>query len=48
VRWRATGMIGPDYITVIFTLRGENRRVISARRASKDERRQYRESSASA
>lgn len=45
VRWQAIGRIGPDYITVIFTIRGEKRRVISARRASKDERERYRASS---
>jgi uncharacterized DUF497 family protein len=41
VRYVATGMVGVVLITVVFTYRGHRRRIISARRASRDERREY-------
>ena len=41
VRQRAVGQLDNRYITVIFTERGEIRRIISARRARIDERRRY-------
>jgi uncharacterized DUF497 family protein len=42
-RWATTGLIGGKEITVIWTLRGENIRIISARRARNNERRAYHE-----
>lgn len=41
IRFRATGKIEGRFITVIYTTRGENIRIISARRARDDERRAY-------
>jgi uncharacterized DUF497 family protein len=40
-RWSITGLIGREEIVVAFTFRGEKTRIISARRASRDERREY-------
>ena len=40
-RFLATGMVGDALITVVFTFRAHRRRIISARRASRDERREY-------
>jgi uncharacterized protein len=37
----ATGLMGELLVTVVFTYRGHHRRIISARRASRDERREY-------
>ena len=43
-RWRTTGMVGPSVIMVIHTWPQENPgRIISARRATKHERRTYEE-----
>ena len=42
-RWRATGHIGHTLVTVIYTETGEESRIISARRASRGERRTYEE-----
>ena len=43
VRIRAIGMAGSSILvlTVIYTDREQNKRIISARRASKDERKRY-------
>jgi uncharacterized protein len=40
-RYVAIGMVGGVVITVVFTYRGHRRRIISARRASRNERRKY-------
>ena len=40
-RWATTAFIGNWYITVIWTLRGETIRIISARRARNNEKRAY-------
>jgi uncharacterized DUF497 family protein len=40
-RGRAIGLVGPYLVTVIYTDRQGRRRIISARRASKDERERY-------
>ena len=40
-RFLATGQIGGRCITVVFTWRGENRRIISARPARRYERENY-------
>lgn len=41
-RWISIGMLGPGYAVVVWTERDENTiRIISARRANKDERRRY-------
>ncbi len=37
-RWIAIGMVSGTELTVCYTDRGERRRVISARRANRDER----------
>ena len=43
-RWRTTGMVGPSVIMVIHTWPQENPgRIISARRATRHERRTYEE-----
>ena len=43
-RWRSTGMVGPSVIMVIHTWPTENPgRIISARRATRHERRIYEE-----
>lgn len=42
MRWKATEHVGELTICVIFTDRGAKRRMISARRAGRDEREQYR------
>jgi len=41
-RWQRTGEMGGKLWTVVFTKRGETSRIISARRARKDEEREYR------
>jgi uncharacterized DUF497 family protein len=41
VRSLITGLIGQDEIVVVFTERGELTRIISARRATADERDEY-------
>ena len=43
--WRvqAIGRTGSDILFVVYTWRGENRRIISARRATRSERRAYRQ-----
>lgn len=46
-RWLAIGRYGPHVMSVIFTVRHDEVRIISARRASKDEREQYRQSATS-
>ena len=43
VRWKATGYSRNEPITVIYTWRGRKRRIISARPAKRNERREYRE-----
>jgi uncharacterized DUF497 family protein len=40
-RWVATGVIDGQYVTVVYTLRGEVLRIISMRRARHDERDKY-------
>ncbi len=40
-RYKAVGIIGDKLFTVIFTERGANCRIISARRSRPDERREY-------
>lgn len=40
-RRQVLGRAGEQVVFVVYTLRGEARRVISARRASRDERRAY-------
>jgi len=42
-RWLATGMIDDVHVTVIYTLRGDVVRIISMRKARKNERRRYNE-----
>jgi site-specific recombinase XerD len=42
-RWKAIGMLEGTEIVVVYTLRSRLRRIISARRAGRDERRAYRE-----
>jgi uncharacterized DUF497 family protein len=34
VRIKAIGQVGPDILVVIYTVRGSDRRIISARRAN--------------
>jgi uncharacterized protein len=41
-RWTAVGLLDGDEIAVVFTWRGERRRIISARKARRHERREYR------
>lgn len=41
-RVKAVGILDAATITVVYTQRGERRRIISARRARADEREQYR------
>jgi uncharacterized protein len=43
-RIKAVGRAGTAVLAVIYTDRGQRRRIISARRASKHEREQYRQS----
>ena len=43
-RTKAIGRVGAALLCVIFTDRGEERRIISARRARRDERERYRQS----
>ena len=40
-RWKTTGRLGRRFVTMIYTLRGPNIRIISARRARINERRAY-------
>ena len=40
-RWSLTGVIGQREIVVVFTLRESNTRIISARKATSDERKEY-------
>ena len=40
-RCQVVGRVGEQVLFVVYTQRGEARRVISARRASRDERRTY-------
>lgn len=42
-RMKAVGMVDGRLFAVIYTVRGVNRRIISARRARDNERREYRE-----
>jgi uncharacterized DUF497 family protein len=44
-RWKSVGQVGNVVIAVIFTQRGEQVRIISARKASRRERREYGSSS---
>ena len=41
VRWKVTGYCDDVPLTVIYTWRGRKRRIISARRAKRNERRKY-------
>lgn len=41
VRINAIGQVGPDILVVIYTLRGPNHRIISARRANRKEGAQW-------
>lgn len=41
MRFRAVGMVNEQIVAVIFTDRGSVRRIISARRSRKNERRDY-------
>jgi hypothetical protein len=41
VRMLVAGLLNGVLITVIYTVRGDRIRIISARRASRDERREY-------
>lgn len=41
-RYKTIGRLGSVLVAVIFTYRGKRRRLISARRASRDERERYR------
>jgi len=45
VRYRATGLISGRVLVVVYTERDETVRIISARRATPHERRQYHEGS---
>ena len=40
-RWAATGYIGKRFYRIIYTMRGNNRRIISLRRASAKEIRRH-------
>jgi uncharacterized DUF497 family protein len=40
-RYRATGLLGDQIIQVAYTWRGERRRIISARRTRRNDRRAY-------
>jgi uncharacterized protein len=42
-RWLAVGVLGDVEITVVYTMRNDRCRIISARRARHDERRAYHE-----
>ena len=42
-RVQVIGRTGNDILFVVYTWRGENRRIISARRAKRSERRAYRQ-----
>ena len=41
-RWVTVGLLGEQYVAVIWTMRSETIRVISARSARGEEKRQYR------
>ncbi len=45
LRWMTTGFANDRFVTVVYTWRGERVRIISARKASRHERREYRSSS---
>jgi uncharacterized DUF497 family protein len=47
IRMKAIGIVEDKMIAVIYTDRGSTRRIISARKARDNERREYRESQAS-
>lgn len=40
-RWKAIGFLQTDVITVVYTIRGKYVRIISARRANNNERKDY-------
>ena len=42
-RYRATGLLNGAFVTVVFTMRGDVVRLVTARRARHDEIRAYRE-----
>lgn len=42
-RYISVGLIGDDTVVVVWTQRDDNRRIISMRKADRDERHQYRE-----
>ncbi len=48
VRWKVVGMVAGRVLTVVYTLRDERIRIISARSAQRDERRIYSERTAEA
>ena len=41
IRWLAIGLYNNVEIAVVFTMRGDVRRIISARRASRNERKEF-------
>ena len=43
IRTRVIGVLGERELAIVYTMRGEVRRIISARRARRDERRAYRQ-----
>ena len=43
LRTRVIGILGGRELVIVYTMRGEVRRIISARRARRDERRAYRQ-----
>lgn len=45
-RWKAIGIVEGVALAVVYVWRGERRRIISARRARRNERRAYREACA--
>jgi uncharacterized DUF497 family protein len=46
-RFKIVGSVGDEILAVIYTIRGNKYRIISARRASRGERRAYYRNSAS-
>ena len=43
LRWLSTGKVGGRFATVVFTMRGEDYRIISIRSARDNEKRKYQE-----
>lgn len=40
-RWKAIGVVGAIVVTVIYTIRSDRRRIISVRKARRNERREF-------